>query len=425
MPLPIVCLNQSLRQHLQRYRAHFSLAQWPYFVTVLLGLVQSEERRTLTGWLRVVVSGVTLSGLSRFLTHAPWDLTAVVAQWWHTARPVLQQVVNAACQHQIAARPPRRGRPKRPFVMGYLIFDDSVQQKPRGQHYATTARRVVPGHSLVQGLYVVEGRRCPLAPQLYRQQKTCEREGVPFASKIALVQHQLEAFTPLERTKTYVLVDSWYLAKTIWKAARQRGYAMAGGARKNRQLRLVHPDGTRTWQRFDAYAATLAPEAFTTVAWPSQHGGTTLAVHLVRTRVHGLGACQVVVVRSTPDAPPTQSRFFVTSQVEDTLTQVVTALAMRWTIEVFFEDLKDVLGSDHYQVLHDQAILRIWTLACCLYTALEDAQAAYTAATGEHWSIGQVRRAWQEDHRLNLLEWLHGQFAQGATPIALFQRLAA
>ena len=28
------------------------------------------------------------------------------------------------------------------------------------------------------------------------------------------------------------------------------------------------------------------------------------------------------------------------------------------------EDLKDVLGTDHYQVLHDRAILRIWTLAC-------------------------------------------------------------
>ena len=49
-----------------------------------------------------------------------------------------------------------------------------------GNPYAMTHERQVPGHSLVQGLYVLLGRRCPTAPRLYRQQRVCEREQVPF-----------------------------------------------------------------------------------------------------------------------------------------------------------------------------------------------------------------------------------------------------
>lgn len=52
------------------------------------------------------------------------------------------------------------------------------------------------GHSLVQGLYAVAGRRCPLAPRLYRQQAVCAAEGGPFRSKVALLVECLRTFVP-------------------------------------------------------------------------------------------------------------------------------------------------------------------------------------------------------------------------------------
>ncbi|HYU75527.1 MAG TPA: hypothetical protein VEL31_22890 [Ktedonobacteraceae bacterium] len=57
-----------------------------------------------------------------------------------------------------------------------------------GMHHSTTEDKRVRGHSLVESLYVVRGRRCPLAPQLYRQQAICEAEGVPFESPIDLME---------------------------------------------------------------------------------------------------------------------------------------------------------------------------------------------------------------------------------------------
>jgi len=44
------------------------------------------------------------------------------------------------------------------------------------------------GHSLVQGLYLLLDRRCPLAPHLYRQEKVCQAEDVAFSSKIELFE---------------------------------------------------------------------------------------------------------------------------------------------------------------------------------------------------------------------------------------------
>lgn len=53
-----------------------------------------------------------------------------------------------------------------------------------GLHHSTTLDKRLVGHSMVEGLYVLLGRRCPLAPQMYRQQAVCEVEGVPFASRM-------------------------------------------------------------------------------------------------------------------------------------------------------------------------------------------------------------------------------------------------
>jgi hypothetical protein len=55
-----------------------------------------------------------------------------------------------------------------------------------GLHHSTTQDQRVPGHSMLQSLRVLLGRRCSLAPQLYRQQAVCAAEGVSFESLIEL-----------------------------------------------------------------------------------------------------------------------------------------------------------------------------------------------------------------------------------------------
>ena len=120
-----------------------------------------------------------------------------------------------AAKAEAKASPKRRGRPKATVVTGYLIGDDSVMQKVRGKkmgglgyHYSSTAEKTVKGHCLVQALYVLLGRRCPLAPQMYRTKAVCEQEGVVFQSKVDLMKTIITDFEAVVGTQTHVLLDS-------------------------------------------------------------------------------------------------------------------------------------------------------------------------------------------------------------------------
>src|SRR5437764_11624145 len=188
------------------------------------------------------------------------------------------------------------------------------------RHYSTTAVTHVQGHSLVQGLYVLLGRRGPLAPQLYQQQAVCQAAGVPFRSKLDLMVELVQTFVPVSGTRTHVLADSWYAAKRLWRAARARGFLITTGLKANRSLRVPDPAAERgwRWQRLDAYAAGLTAEDFTLVDWPRQSAEEPrqVYVHVVSTRVRTLYRCQVVIARPSLDAPASETRYWASRDLD-------------------------------------------------------------------------------------------------------------
>ena len=123
---------------------------------------------------------------------------------------------------------------------------------------------------LVECLYTVLDRSCPLEPLLYRQKEIAEKEGVPFLSKIDLMIQHIENFTPPAGTETHLLFDSWYGAKKIWKAARKRDFKITTGIKCNRSLRVPctdEPSGWK-WQKLTDYTASLPDSAYQECYWP-------------------------------------------------------------------------------------------------------------------------------------------------------------
>jgi hypothetical protein len=178
-----------LHQHAEAFRQSFTWPQFQHFVTVLLGLVLAPERRTLTGLLSRVAGVASLSALSRFFGQAPWCLEKLAQTWLSRFRQQLAPAVQAEHARLRAQQPRRSGRPKPTQVTAFASFDDTAIGKHLqgeteqrmagvGQHYSSTAGRVVEGLSLVVGLLGVLGRRCPLPPRLYRQQGVAQAEGV-------------------------------------------------------------------------------------------------------------------------------------------------------------------------------------------------------------------------------------------------------
>ena len=430
MAHPVVLQTASLRQYMEMACDVFSLPQWKYFVTVLLGLLKCDETRTLSGVLRQVAVGRTLSGLSRFLQRAPWSMEALTVQRQKRFHALVAPEVVQAHAEQRARRPRKRGRRRATVVTGYLSIDDSTcvqayarHMEGQGWHYSSTDKRTMPGHSLVQSVYCLLGRQLPLTPHMYRQKAVCEREDVPFQSKIDMAIREIETFDPPPDTHTHVLVDSWYVAKQVWRAVRQRGWDFTGGLKSNRKLRITLAGGERVWLRVDQYAAALTSEDFQPVIWPSQEGGRQVYGHLIRTRVKKLGTCQVLIVKPELDALPQHTRYWVTSRLQDTLEQVVAAAAMRWTIETLFADFKELMGADHYQVRSAQAILRFWALGLFLYQYLDEQRVHLQRELGRHVTMGETRSWVRQQHDDLLLAWIVHQAANGASTAQIRARL--
>ncbi len=433
MSLPIMCLDGQLRQYLEWFMDCFSIPQWRHFVTVLLGLMQIEGRSTLSGLVRRVVEAGSVSSLSRFLSNAPWSARSVAERWQRRFRERLAPLVQAEHARQEAERPKRRGHPAVTVVTGYLIGDDSTQHKVRGekmgglgQHYSSTEDKPVSGHSLVQGLYVVLGQHCPLLPRLYQQESVCEQADMTFRSKIHLMGDLIEHFEPMPQTITHVLLDTWYTCKHIWRLARKRGFLITSGLKANRWLRVedsTMPKGWR-WQRLSDYAASLPQQAYQKVTWPNAEHKTVF-VHVLSTRVRKLYRCQVVIIRPSLDCPPKAIRYWASSDLEADLITLVNHIAMRWEIEVFFEDTKDVLGIDHYQLMTTTAIIRFWTLVMAAYVFLDEQRTLLSAQQQRHVTIGEARHAIQHTHYCQLIDWIHQRFSEGIPPHALYDTLAA
>lgn len=435
MRVPIICMDAKLRHFAASFRGCFSKPQHRYFEIVLLALLLCQESRTLSGLLRQVLAQASLAGLSRFLAKAPWSPSEVAQTWRTRFDAQVAPLVAADLAAQRAARPPRPGRPAAPVVTGYLIGDDSTMEKVRGKkmaglgkHHSTTAGTRVVGHSLVQGLYVVHGRHCPLEPLLYRQQTVCTAEDVPFRSKIELMEAQIQSFEPLPGTRTHVLLDSWYAAKRIWKTARGRGFEISSGLKSNRKLRIADPEAPRgwRWQSLTEYAASLSEADYQQVPWPSQGDEPRQVwVHVVQTRVKTLYRCQVLLVRESLDAPLKQVRYFASSDLDGDAATLVGHLAARWAVEVLFEDGKELLGVDQYQVMSAAAVVRFWTMAWAAYAFLDEERARLREEWGRHVTLGEARREMQRVHWHHLMRWMHGQFLSGTTPEMLFDQLAA
>lgn len=430
MAQPIMLQAASLHKYLDSFRPVFTRPQWKYFVIVLLGLLHCDGARTLSGLLRQVAVTATLSGLSRFLGRSPWSeellLSTCQAHFYAVVAPLVHQTHAYLRTQQWR----RRGRRPATVVTGYLIVDDSTHVKRYaakmeglGRHYSTTDRAPQPGHSLFQGLYLLLGRHLPLRPYLYRQKVTCEREGVPFASKVDLAAQLIREFTPPPHTHTHVLVDAWYTNKRLWQAAQRRGWDFTGGLRSNRQLRQLTAQGERVWLTLADYTARLRSQDFQAVRWPNQQGGEIVYVHLIRTRVKKLGACQVLIVKPTADAPVSRARFWATTRLHDTADQVVQSVAQRWTIEVLFADFKELMGSDQYQIHTAQALTRFWALGLCLYLYLDEERLGLEADRHRHITLGETRAALRDQHQALLLLWIRDQFATKIQPLELLERL--
>ena len=167
------------------------------------------------------------------------------------------------------------------------------------------------------------------------------------------------------------------------------------------------------------------------------------------TRVRKLYRCQIIIIRKNLNDPLSAARFWVTSDLEADAQTCLNVISIRWDIEVFFEDMKELFGIDQYQLMTTTSLLRYWTLCWIAFSFLEEirhdlkhhkdnqeqiVQEVEGAkeydiyldnyCNDHHATLGQAMRYVQETHQKLFLEWVYHHALSG-TPVQDLHALLA
>src|SRR6266436_5575804 len=126
---------------------------------------------------------------------------------------------------------------------------------------------------------------CPVNRRTSPPRPTTQDQRVPghsmLQSLIELMETLIRTFEPVAGTETHVLLDTWYSAKCLWRAARECGFLITTGLKSNRWLRVEDPTAPQgwSWQRLSDYTAKLCASDYRQLKWPK--GNDQVYVHVV------------------------------------------------------------------------------------------------------------------------------------------------
>jgi hypothetical protein len=258
--------------------------------------------------------------------------------------------------------------------------------KKRTRRQAKYARRSC--HGFVAGLLLTPGgARLPfLRP--YDTRDYCTRRGVPYRKQTELAADLIRTLPLPDTAEVVVVGDTAFDAAVIRTACAARQYTWI--VPSNPERVLAGPQGQRP--KLWSLASTLDAGALTAIPVSPRQGSfvrqrrtalcrqgpttrtRTYYVHTERRQVHSVGAVRLVF--STTQVPPTGQapvfeKLLLTNAVDRPVREVVELYTLRWQIELFFKEVKSVLGMHHYRFREFAAVATWVTLAFLAFAYLE------------------------------------------------------
>jgi SRSO17 transposase len=210
----------------------------------------------------------------------------------------------------------------------------------------------------------------------------CREAGIPtgteFATKPALAQRMLA------RARTAGVPAAWVVADEVYG----NDAALRRWLEATRQAFVLAVSSTHLlWQDMEqrsaaAIVGALPADAWTTVSAGSGSKGERLYdwACIVLPSQAPDGMEHRLLVRRSRTATPELASFRVLAPSGTSLEEVVRIAGMRWMIEECFEDAKESVGLDQYEVRRYDAWYRFITLALVAHAALDVTRLHATAA---------------------------------------------
>ena len=322
----------------------------PTFLELLFGAMLTQSGFITDAWSAIRPRRHWTSDY-KWLQKGRWSWVALGLQ---TARLALHQVSGQRC---------------------FLVIDDTLvlrssrkapESRIHHQHGQKINRPVyVRGQNWVSlALALTQGWRPLAVPVLSRLARTTGNSG-----KLVAAKTLLRVVRPLfQGYLATLLVDSWYMRKTLLVPARDMGYQVIGQIRKDTALYLPPPPHNGRRGRPRKYGDKLTPERvaqlpvvtqklFLYSQWRTVHyrSAEVLAYFLDGQKVRAVWA-QI----ENADGTLRQPRLILCTDLGLSATRILLAYNRRWSIEDLFNQLKNRWGwKDTWQ--QSRKVLHRWT----------------------------------------------------------------
>lgn len=322
----------------------------PTFLELLLGAMLTQNGFVTEAWLAIKPRR-HWSSYFKWLQKGRWSWVALGLQ---TARLALQRTDARRCFVAIDDTLIFRGSRKAPESRIHHQHGRKANRPDyvRGQNWVSLA------------LVLPQGWRSLALPVLSRLPRAGGNGGKLVAAK-TLLRVARRVFR--ERLVT-LLVDSWYMRKSLLLPAQAMGYKVIGQVRKDTALYLPPPPhdgkrgrprkyGDKLTQDRVAQLPVVTQRIFLYNAWRTVHYRSCEALAYF---LHGQRVRAVWSQIENEDGTLRQTRLILCSDLSLSATRILLAYNRRWSIEDLFNQLKNRWGwKDAWQ--QSRQVLHRWT----------------------------------------------------------------
>jgi len=460
MQLPIVSVAPIVREHDEIFREVFAnRKQFRHFENYVTGLI-ALDNKSMANMARCILDSADKTNISRYLSESSWREEKL-----NDKR--VSYMKEQTAPHQIRKE------------HSALSIDDTLCEHVGSlfeyvdRHYNHSNSQYPLAHNLVTSHYVSGAVRFPVDARLYRRyeeftnwetfvEKYYPTAEIPkkkkprtafhkrvddklledpafkalndaFKTKIAYATELVDKAVERALSFGWVLFDGWFLAPDFLAVLAKHHKDWISILKQNRNLetnsfRLRDEKGKIiSFNGPHIKVQDLVPHIPQNAYKPITVDGRTYYTFTLTVRIPSIGKVRIVVSFDNPELDGNYV-VLVTNRTDCNATRIISTYLLRWPIETFYQDSKQLLGLDEYRMRTAQAFQKHWSLVFVAYSLLRlDCLAASLTKKqrSPNKSIGEAARQQAQSLIQDLIHFAHDALNQGQEVSHVFDTLFA
>lgn len=264
---------------------------------------------------------------------------------------------------------------------GILIVDDTGVLKPYAQHtegvkfphcpvLGTEALCNVGVGSCVS----IGQRYIPVNLKFYKTQDEfiLGKDDPEFKSKLNLAKELIDDACNKQIPFRYIVFDSWYAASDVLAFIHEKKLQFISEVKSDRKIYFRNPQTEKSYFMKEDELVTLIRKHYWHKVRIFKYGDEQLYVYSFKSRLKKthFPILVFVVMGKLSSKDNRDVRIIITNDLSLSYKEAVRTYFERWAIERLFRELKDSFYFDHYQVRHQNKIMRYWMMVILAWTLI-------------------------------------------------------